>query len=322
MIENDIKTNSIKAWILAVRPKTLTGCITPVLIGSALAWTYINDNDGFMEFKVVPFILCMLFAMLMQIDANFVNDYYDFVKGSDREDRLGPKRACAQGWVTLSAMRIAIGITTVLSCIAGLPLMFYGVWWQLLLVGVACVVFCFLYTYGLSYLGLGDVLVLVFFGIVPVCVTFYLQTGEFLWSVFAMSVACGLAIDCLLMINNYRDYEQDKISGKRTIVVRYGKKAGAYMYLGLGYLACFITIAAAGRILLGNIFGTVVFLIMQMVYVRLHNQTWKKMVSIEQGKQLNQILGMTARNIFIYGILVSIGLCIAVEWSTAIAFLL
>ena len=100
-----IQTNSIKAWILAARPKTLAAAATPVLLGCALAYT-----DG--AFQWIPAILCFLFAFSMQIDANFINDYYDYLKGTDREDRLGPERACAQGWITLSAMKKGMIITT------------------------------------------------------------------------------------------------------------------------------------------------------------------------------------------------------------------
>lgn len=120
-------------------------------------------------FNWVPAILCLLFAWVMQIDSNFVNDYFDCKKGADDETRLGPRRACSQGWITMKAMKIGIAITTLIACIIGLPLVFYG-GIEMVLVGITCVAFCFLYTTSLSYLGLGDVLVLMFFGIVPVAV--------------------------------------------------------------------------------------------------------------------------------------------------------
>ena len=168
MNKDEVRLNSAKAWLLAARPKTLTGAAVPVMIALALAWT---DRSAEHPFMWLPAVLCMLFAFVMQIDANFVNDYFDFMKGTDDEERLGPRRACANGWVTAKAMRIAMGVTTFLGCIIGLPLIYYG-GWQMIVVGVLCVFFCFLYTTHLSYMGLGDVLVLVFFGIVPVCVTY------------------------------------------------------------------------------------------------------------------------------------------------------
>ena len=154
MNESNVTTNSLKAWFLAARPKTLTGAAVPVMIGIASAISQYGD-----AVRVGAAVLCMLFALVMQIDANFVNDYFDFMKGTDDEKRLGPKRACAQGWITAAAMRRGLLYTTLLACVIGLPLVYYG-GWEMILVGFACVVFCFLYTISFSYLGLGDVLVL------------------------------------------------------------------------------------------------------------------------------------------------------------------
>ena len=158
---NDIAVNSFKAWMLASRPKTLTGAAVPVMIGLSMAYATLGA-DGF---KVLPAVLCMLFAFVMQIDANFVNDYFDFLRGNDDESRLGPLRACSQGWITAPAMRMALLVTTVLACCIGLPLVLFG-GFEMVLVGLACVLFCFLYTTSLSYHGLGDLIVLVFFGLV------------------------------------------------------------------------------------------------------------------------------------------------------------
>ena len=221
----EIKLNSPYAWFLAARPKTLTGAIIPVLLGSALAF-----SDG--EFKTLPALLCALFACGMQIAANFINDLFDFQKGTDRKDRLGPPRACAEGWITPGAMKLGIGCALLLSCLAGLALLFI-VWgqlphggWELVVLGVVCILFAFLYTTLLSYLGWGDVLVLVFFGFVPVCGTYYVQAYTLNMDVLVLSLVSGLAIDTLLMVNNYRDREQDAVSGKCTLVVRYGRKFG------------------------------------------------------------------------------------------------
>ena len=114
-MDENIKPNSLQAWVLAARPKTLTAASIPVMIGCALA-----EAHG--HFQLVPAILCFLFAFLMQIDANFINDLYDFLKGSDREDRLGPERACAQGWITPKEMKRGILLTTLLAGICGLGL--------------------------------------------------------------------------------------------------------------------------------------------------------------------------------------------------------
>ena len=295
----NVKTNSIKAWILAARPKTLAAAATPVLLGCALAYT-----DGI--FQWIPAILCFLFAFSMQIDANFINDYYDYLKGSDREDRLGPERACAQGWITLSAMKKGMIFITLLSCFWGLLLLKYcGL--EMIPVGLLCVLFAFLYTagpYPLAYHGWGDVLVIVFFGFVPVGCTYYTMAHDWTWNVTIACAACGLVSDLLLMLNNYRDREQDKISGKRTLVVRFGEKAGRYAYLALGILAVGLCAFYAFN-------GYLMASLLPLLFLILHFTTWREMVRIYQGKALNIVLGKTARNIVLFGLLLSLGLILS-----------
>ena len=182
----EVKRNSLQAWILAARPKTLTGAITPVMIGTALA-----AMDG--RFHWLPALICCLFASLMQIAANFINDLFDFLKGTDREDRLGPERACAQGWISPQAMKTGIIITVALACLIGCTLLFFA-GWELIIVGVLCVLFAFLYTtgpYPLSYNGWGDVLVIVFFGFVPVGGTYYVQALTWTPDVTIASLICA-----------------------------------------------------------------------------------------------------------------------------------
>ena len=148
MTTKEIRTDSLRAWLLAARPKTLTGAAVPVMLGCGLA-----AADG--GFVLLPAVLCLAFALLMQIDANLINDLWDYLKGSDGEDRLGPERACAQGWITPKSMRRGIAATTLAACAAGCGLIAYGGWW-LIAVGAACVLFAFLYTagpYPLAYHG-------------------------------------------------------------------------------------------------------------------------------------------------------------------------
>lgn len=303
---DNIKTNSLSAWILAARPKTLTGAIVPVMIGTAWAW----KMGGAENFRFFPALLCFLFAFLMQIDSNFINDYFDCVKGSDdKETRLGPKRACTEGWITLPAMRKGLVITSLLASLVGLPLVFYG-GWQMVLVGAACVLFAFLYTTFFSYLGLGDVLVLVFFGIIPVTFTTYVILPSTLQGVYPevimTSIACGLVIDTLLIVNNYRDRDNDKKSGKMTLIVRIGAKKAEKLYNFLGLLAIIFTIQ--GRFSLDNNGwkAYVIPLIIYIPYILLHTKTQRYMVQIKQGRELNKVLALTARNILIYGILTTI----------------
>lgn len=308
MDETNVRVNSLKAWILAARPKTLTGATVPVMIGIACAVAMY----GWCGIRVVPAVLCMLFALIMQVDANFINDYFDFMKGTDDEQRLGPKRACAQGWITASAMRSGLFVTTLLACIVGLPLVYYG-GWEMIMVGLACVVFCFLYTISFSYIGLGDLLVLVFFGIVPVCMTYWLTAPptaltSIPFAVVLMSIACGLIIDTLLVVNNYRDIENDRRAGKLTLIVRIGERGGLVLYLMLGLVATILAIV--GVVLLDWHDGQWTQSLL-IIYTPFHTWAFNEMRYIRKGAELNRVLGMTARNMFIFGLLASAALVFA-----------
>lgn len=299
----EIRKDSFKAWLLAARPKTLSGAAVPVMIGLALAWADARESYVAGTFQWLPAVLCLLFAFIMQIDANFVNDFVDYAKGTDdRETRLGPGRACAQGWVSIERMKHAIAITTIVACLVGLPLAWYG-GMEMILVGVACVIFCFLYTTHLSYMGLGDLLVLVFFGLVPVCCTYYVQLHTLTLQVVVASLACGLVIDALLLVNNFRDRDTDRQAGKMTLVVRIGARATLWLYLAVGVVACLMGLVFAFN-------GRWLAFVLPLVYLTFHLFTFLKMKSIWQGRELNRCLGETARNIFVYGLLLSAGLLI------------
>ena len=295
-----VKTNSVKAWLLATRPKTLSAAAVPVMIGTAFAWR--NTSE---QFNWIPAILCLLFAWIMQIDSNLVNDYFDFKKGNDDETRLGPKRACSEGWITPDAMVWGILITTLLGCMTGIPLILYG-GLEMVMVGIACVVFCFLYTTLFSYHGLGDILVLLFFGIIPVCCTYYvcmplhqqIPTGE----VIASSIACGLAIDALLIVNNYRDIDNDRSNGKITLAVRLGESKTRRLYESIGYIAAGIMII----LVFFDLYQTdklIPTYAIYLIYIILHRQSYQEMKRINKGAKLNQVLGLTARNILVFGLL-------------------
>ena len=297
---HDVKRDSPKAWLLAARPKTLSGAAVPVMIGLALTYNDTMSSD-LVSFNVTAAVLCFLFAMIMQIDANFINDFFDFAKGTDdSEKRLGPRRACAQGWVSINRMKHAIAATTCLACVTGLPLVFFG-GLEMILIGLLCVIFSFLYTTHLSYMGMGDILVLVFFGIVPVTTVYYLQFHTVTWTVFWASVGCGIAIDALLIVNNFRDRDTDRESGKQTIVVRFGATTTLRLYLATGWIAYALCLLFWAE-------GHPLAFVLPTIYVVLHSFTWLKIKRIYRGKALNICLGETARNIFIYGLTVTIGL--------------
>lgn len=290
-------------WILAARPKTLTGAMIPVILGSALAY-----HDGVLNWLLV--VCCALFAGFMQIAANMINDLYDYQKGSDREDRLGPERACAQGWITPKAMRRGIAVVLCLASMAGLAalwlcwkdLPYHGI--ELLVTGVLCIIFAFLYTYGLSYMGMGDLLVLLFFGLIPVCGTYYIQAHQITTPAILLGFIAGISIDALLVINNYRDREQDLISGKRTIIVWGGERFGCYLYLLIGLVSATMCIFF-GYLLDGCL---LYFQIAAYVYLALHISSWMQMNRIRSGKALNKILGLTSRNMFLFALLLAVAM--------------
>ena len=303
MQTKDIKKDSLKAWILASRPKTLSGAAVPVMIGLSLAY---KDSAGYEgePFSWVAAVLCLLFAWVMQIDANFINDFFDYANGTDNsETRLGPRRACAQGWVSVDKMKHAIALTTCAACLIGLPLVIFG-GMEMLLIGILCVVFCFLYTTHLSYVGLGDVLVIVFFGIIPVCIPYYIQVHTCSAFVILVSLASGRVVDTLLIVNNFRDRDTDKEVGKTTLVVKIGEKASLQLYLALGWGACLMGAAYMTH-------GYFLAFVLPTMYLVFHQYTYMRIKRINRGKALNLCLGETARNIFIYGAMVTIGILLS-----------
>lgn len=318
MNDNNIKRNSVTAWLLAARPKTLTGAAVPVMLGTALAYKY----AGCEEFQILPTVLCFLFAWIMQIDSNLINDYFDCLKGNDESStRLGPKRACSEGWISLKAMLVGIITTTIFGCVVGLPLVYFG-GLSMIAVGALCVLFAFLYTTKLSSVGMGDVLVLLFFGIVPVCLSYYVIVPEHLQQIhldiFIMGIACGLVIDTLLLVNNYRDRDNDKANGKITLVVIIGEKKTELLYLAVGIIAVIMVatielLYISERITSFSASDSIHLLGIPLliIYISLHVKTWKSMKDINHGKELNHILGLTARNIFIFGIITTVGLILS-----------
>lgn len=289
----------LKYWLYAARPKTLSAALIPVVCASALA-----AADGTFHWK--PAMFCCLFAALMQVAANFINDLYDFLKGTDREDRLGPDRACAQGWISPAEMKRGIAFTLIAACLTGLCLLPYG-GIMLIGIGVGCVVFAFLYTTLLSYLGCGDILVWVFFGLVPVCGTYYVQALHLTPAVWWLAAGCGLVSDTLLVLNNYRDRHQDALSGKRTLVVVLGERFGSLLYLAQGILgAC----CASALIF----YGYAPTVLLPLLYIVLHILVWHQMVCIHEGKALNKILGLTSMAMMAFALCITVGLLTAV-WA-------
>ncbi|MEG1749077.1 MAG: 1,4-dihydroxy-2-naphthoate polyprenyltransferase [Tannerellaceae bacterium] len=282
----------IKAWIEAARPKTLPASLSPVLLGVALAY-----RDG--VFRGTPALLCLLVALLAQIASNFANDYFDFKKGADKEDRLGPERAVASGWITPKAMLRGTLFTLGLACGCGCLLLFYG-GWELIAVGIAIAVCVLAYSagpYPLAYNGLGDVCVLLFYGVIPVCFTYYVQASCFSSESLLLSIALGLLSINILVVNNYRDYAQDKAAGKRTTIVLFGRTFGRMFYLINGGLALLLALPLITRSAWWISLLFAGFLLLFLL-------TWREMTQFE-GKALNKTLAHTARNVLLFALLLS-----------------
>lgn len=304
--QNDvIRQNSLRAWLLAARPKTLSGAAVPVLIGAGLAVA-----DAGREVNGLALLLCLLFAFVMQIDANLVNDYFDFRHGNDAMDRLGPPRACTEGWITPRAMLVGILLTTLAGCLVGLPLIFFG-GLTAVVVGVLCVLFCFLYTTHLSYLGLGDVLVLLFFGLVPVTMTRFVALPaamqDFSLESIVYGLACGLVVDTLLIVNNTRDIDNDIKAGKRTLIVMTGRKGGVLLYWLLPALAVMMMLSVG---FLRPSFLIVPALLL-VSYCLLHRKAALAIREMRTAAEADKVLAATARNMFVFGLVTAIGLLLS-----------
>lgn len=297
-----IKKNSIYAWWLASRPKTLTGAASPILLSLSSAYHIYGSIDW------TAALCCISFALLLQIDANLINDYFDCIRGVDTEQRLGPERSCSQGWITLPAMRMGIVITTLMACLTGLPLIAWG-GWEAVLVGVVCVVFCFLYTTLFSRLAMGDILVILFFGIIPVGYTFFFQSPcpsitDIPLGIWCLALAQGLVTDCLLLVNNFRDRDTDAACGKITLVTIIGPNATLLLYGTIGVLS--VTLSIIGLHAISNEWS--IFRLIPLLFIPIHFLILRLMKKIYHGRELNRVLGMTAMSIFCFAIITSIAL--------------
>ncbi len=285
----------IKSWIEAMRLRTLPVSISGVIAGIACA-------VFFGKFNAVPAVLCLLFAILAQVASNFANEYYDFKNGVDKKGRVGFKRGVAEGEISPKAMKIATFLVLAMAGLVGCMMLFYGPWW-LVIVGATIGLFALAYSagpYPLSHNGLGDVAVVLFFGVIPVSFTYFLQTGS--WDgmslVIPTSVAVGLLAANVLVVNNYRDMEDDAAVGKRTTVVIFGRGAMSVVYLLSGFVGMLIMLAFWLRLPFWA-------LITPVLYIVLHINTWRQLKKAK-GTLLNPLLGKTAMNLLVFAVLLLI----------------
>ncbi|MBP5213452.1 MAG: 1,4-dihydroxy-2-naphthoate octaprenyltransferase, partial [Bacteroidales bacterium] len=226
----------ILLWLRIIRPQTLFASLCPVLVGLMVTHRFAGRVD------TLTAVLTASCALALQILSNLINDYYDFKRGSDKQGRVGFKRALAEGLVSERAMRTACYITLAVSLLLGAVLCYIG-GWAIVAIGVTALLFAWLYTatpYSLSYLGIADIFVFLYYGVIASWGTVWLQICNIecssdcqLVAIYAGAV-CGLISMCVLAINNIRDVEDDRQVGKRTIPVRFGKQAA------LGLLAVIV----------------------------------------------------------------------------------
>lgn len=290
---------TLSNWILAARPKTLPAAIIPVFVGSALAY-----RDGL--FDVWPASVAMLCAIIIQIGTNFANDYYDFKKGTDTERRIGFQRATSSGLISEQAMFKATFLTMGFAFLCGLYLVWHA-GWIVLLIGVLSLVFGVLYTggpYPLGYNGLGDIFVFIFFGIVAVSTTYFVQALS--WSEVSIWVSLGVGALAtnILVINNLRDVETDVLTGKRTLGVLLGEKALKYEYLLM------VLIAFSIPVFLILEFNFQVTVLLPYLSLPLFFLLLKETFFFTDRKNLNATLVKTAQGMAVYGVLLGLGVMV------------
>lgn len=287
----------LKTWILASRPKTLWAGAAPVLIGSAIAFS----GD---EFHALSAVSALLGAVLIQIGTNFANDYSDFVKGADTEERIGPVRATQSGLVTPGQMKWATILVFASVFLPGAYIIFRG-GWPFVIIGVLSIICGVLYTAGpmpLGYVGLGDVFVFIFFGPVAVGGTYYLQTLQPLSAEVILSgVATGLLAVALLTINNLRDIDQDRKANKRTLAVRFGRT-----FARAEFALCLIVSALVIPLYLYGSTGRQLFAAVPLIVLFVGMPALRTVLTQTDGPALNHALATTGKVLFVFSVIFSL----------------
>ena len=293
----------IKIWLECIRLRTLPVSLSGVVIAMGLAiWQH--------EFRWKPALLCVVFALLAQIVSNMANEYFDYLKGTDKPGRVGPRRGVTEGDISPKTLRNVTAILLALAGVVGCCLIPYGGWW-LLPAGIVIALAALAYStgpYPLSYHGMGELMVFIFFGLVPVNLTYYVMALQFNPLVILFSITIGLLGVNVLLVNNYRDVEDDREAGKRTSVVIFGRQAASLAYLingyaGMGMLSS-LWLMIAMQWNLGSSLP-VWTLIVPVLYLVMHTVTWYKLTH-RDGAALNPLLGETARNMLIFTLLLTI----------------
>lgn len=298
MTEAGQKLSPWKIWMLAARPKTLPAAASPVIMGSAVAYW-----DG--VFRPGPALAALLAALLLQIGANLANDVFDFHRGADAKGRLGPMRVTQAGLLTPRQVLFGMWFCFGLASVLGVYLAFMG-GWPIIAIGLASILAAIAYTGGpfpLGYNGLGDIFVFIFFGLVAVCGTYYVQAARLSWLAVWCALPMGFLITAILVVNNLRDIDTDRAAGKRTLAVRLGATGTKWEYLLLVFGAYLVALVlwlsgmAPAWVLL-------VFLSIPLAF------SLTRIVWTVSGRPLNKALGGTGQLALFYSVLFALGLII------------
>jgi len=287
------------AWALAIRPRTLPAATAGVVMGAAMAW-----RDGVFRLDVA--LICLFTALLLQIGSNLANDVFDFERGADTTERLGPTRVTQAGILVSKQVKIGMAVVFGLAAVLGLYLAWLG-GWVILILGIAAIISAIAYTGGpfpIGYYSLGDVFVFIFFGIVSVAGTYYIQAGTVTSAVWWMTIPPGLIITAILVVNNLRDIESDRKAGKHTLAVRMGEQGTKIEYILCVAIAYLILIPAAWAGLIPWA-ALIAWLSLPLAIQA------TRVVLMQKGRPLNAALAKTGQTALAFNLLFWLGLLLS-----------
>lgn len=280
----------LQPWVKLIRPFTLAASVSPVVVAVMLA---VRDQ----VFNWVDSLLCLIVAVSAQTISNVANEYFDFISETDDKESLGPNHPLSMGWLSKSQVKVALIFFMLLTVTAGLILS-YRHGWEYIILGLAVCLGAVGYSagpYPFSKHGLGDVAVFLFYGIIPTFFTYYLQADVSNVDIWLLSIGMGLISDCILIVNNYRDYEKDLEKRKKTTVVMFGKDFGLLLYLFCGTMAMLLLFPIA------NLKGFILLIPFSLIFTRNYGK-----LKTTDGKALNMVLAKTALMVLAYAVTASL----------------
>ena len=288
-----------KTWMLAIRPRTLPAAAAGVLMGAAMAW---HDR----HLRLDATLVCLFTALLLQIGSNLANDVFDFERGTDTAERLGPTRVTQAELLSPRQVKIGMAVVFSLAALLGLYLAWLG-GWVIIILGIAAIISAIAYTGGpfpLGYYGLGDIFVFIFFGLASVAGTYYIQAGSVSPAVWWMTIPPGLIITAILVVNNLRDIENDRKAGKHTMAVRLGEQGTKIQYLVCMVIAYLILIPVAVTGLIPWM-TLLAWLSLPVAYQA------TQVVLTQKGRPLNMALAKTGQAALFFSLLFWMGLLLS-----------